>query len=59
MDWTTGILSPAEAKDFTPSLCAQTSSDVQWIPEVLPGSKQRPGRDADHSSLSRAEVKKE
>jgi hypothetical protein len=27
-DWTTGIRSPAEAKDFSSSLCVQTSSEA-------------------------------
>jgi hypothetical protein len=27
-DWTTGVLSPAEAKDFFSSLCVQTSSEA-------------------------------
>jgi hypothetical protein len=34
-----------------------TQPPVQWVPGVLsPGVKARPGRDADHSSLSSAEV---
>jgi hypothetical protein len=28
MDWTTGVWSPAEAKDFFSSLCVQTSSET-------------------------------
>jgi hypothetical protein len=34
-----------------------TQPPVQWVPEVLsPGGKARPGRDADHSTPSSAEV---
>jgi hypothetical protein len=57
-----GVRSPAGAKDFSSNLCVQTGSGahpapVQWVPEVLfPGVKARPGRDADHSPPSRAEV---
>jgi hypothetical protein len=33
---------------------------VQWVPGVLsPGAKERPGRDADHSPPSSAEVENE
>jgi hypothetical protein len=57
-----GVRSPAGAKDFSSGLCVQTGSGatqppVQWVPGVLsPGVKGRPGRDADHSPLSSAEV---
>jgi hypothetical protein len=53
-DWTTGVRSPAEAKDFSSSLCP----NQLWGPPSLlsngyrgsfHGSKARPGRDADHS----------
>jgi hypothetical protein len=56
----TGVRSSAEAKDFSCSLYAQTNSEVH--PASYPvgtGSKARPGRDADHSSPSSAEVKNE
>jgi hypothetical protein len=37
-----------------------THPPVQWVPRALsPGGKARPGRDADHSPPSSAEVKKE
>jgi hypothetical protein len=37
-----------------------TQPPVQWVPGVLsPGVKARPGRDADHSPPSSAEVKNE
>jgi hypothetical protein len=61
-----GVRSPAGAKDFfsltfvsRPAL-RPTQSPVQWVPEVLsPGVKARPGRDADHSPPSSAEVENE
>jgi hypothetical protein len=54
-DWSTRIWSLAEAKDFSSSLCVQTSSEAH--PASYPmgtggsfsESKERPGRDADHS----------
>jgi hypothetical protein len=37
-----------------------TQPPVQWVPEVLtPGVKARPGRDAEHSLPSSAEVENE
>jgi hypothetical protein len=57
-----GVRSPAGAKDFSSNLCVQTGSGatqppVQWVPGVLsPGVKARPGRDADHSPPSSAEI---
>jgi len=37
-----------------------TQPPVQWVPGVLsPGVKARPGRDADHSPPSSAEVENE
>jgi hypothetical protein len=58
-----GVRSPAVAKDFSSIFCVQTgsgahpASSVQWVPGVLsPGVKARPGRDADHSPPSSAEV---
>jgi hypothetical protein len=54
------VRSPAEAKDFFPSLCP----DRLWGPAfctmdtrgAFPGSKARPGRDVDHSPSCSAEV---
>jgi hypothetical protein len=44
---------------FTPAL-GPTQPPVQWVPGVLsPGVKARPGRDADHSPPSSAEVENE
>jgi hypothetical protein len=58
-----GVRSPAGAKDFFPVASLSrpalrpTQPPVQWIPGVLsPGVKARPGRDADHSPPSSAEV---
>jgi hypothetical protein len=58
-----GVRSPAGAKDFflyplvsRPAL-GPTQPPVQWVPRVFsPGVKARPGRDADHSPSSSAEV---
>jgi hypothetical protein len=56
---------PTEAEDFSSSLCVQialgpTQPPVQWVSGALsPGVKRGPGRDADHSSPSSAEVKYE
>jgi hypothetical protein len=56
------VRSPAEATDFSSNLL---SPDRLWVsPSLLsngyqgsfPGGKARPGRDADHSSTSSAEV---
>jgi hypothetical protein len=55
IDWTTGVRSTAEAKDFSYSLCVETSSDSHPAPYLVgtggpfPGGKARAGRDADHS----------
>jgi hypothetical protein len=54
-DWTTGVRTPAEAKDFSSILCVQTGSEAH--PASYPtgtgstfhGGKERPGRNADHS----------
>jgi hypothetical protein len=56
------VRSPAEAKDFSSSLCVQTGSSAH--PASCPmgtgghfaGGKMRPGRDADHSVPSCTEV---
>jgi hypothetical protein len=52
-------------KDFSSNLCVQTGSGVHpasWTMGTrgpFPGVKARPGRDADHSPLSSAEVENE
>jgi hypothetical protein len=57
-----GVRSPAGAKDFTSNLCIQTGSEAYTASCPMgtggpfPGGKARPGRDADHSSPSSAEV---
>jgi hypothetical protein len=57
-----GVRSPAEAKDFSSSLCVQTSSGAHPAScpistgGPLPGGKARPGRDVDHSPPFGAEV---
>jgi hypothetical protein len=59
------VRSPAEAKDFSPSLCVQTGSGAHPASCTMgtggpfPGAKTRPGRDADHSPPSSAEVENE
>jgi hypothetical protein len=56
------VRSPAWTKDFSSSLCVQTGSGAHPASCTMgtggpfPGGKARPGRDADHSSLSSAEV---
>jgi hypothetical protein len=52
---------PAEAKDFSSSLCVQTGSGAHTAScpmgtGVLSGGKTLPGRDADHSPPSSAQV---
>jgi hypothetical protein len=60
--WTTGVRSPAGAKDFSSSLCVQTGSGAPPASCPLgtggpfPRGKARPGRNADHSPPSSAEV---
>jgi hypothetical protein len=60
-----GVRSPAGAKDFSSSLCVQTGSGAhpasctKGTGGPFPGDKVRPGRDADHSLPSSAEVVKE
>jgi hypothetical protein len=57
-----GVRFPAEAKDFFCSLCVQTGSGAHPASCIMgtggpfPGGKARPGRDADHSPPSSAEV---
>jgi hypothetical protein len=60
-----GFRYPAEAKGFSSILCVQTGSEAHSASCTIctggpfPGAKARPGRDADHSPLSSAEVKNE
>jgi hypothetical protein len=64
-DWTTGVRSAAKANDFSSSLYVQTGSGAHpasctmGTGGTFPGGKARPGRDADHSLVSSAEVKNE
>jgi hypothetical protein len=57
-----GVQSPAGVKDFSSSLCVQTGSGAHSASCTMgtggsfPGGKARPGRDADHSPPSSAEV---
>jgi hypothetical protein len=57
-----GVRSPAGAKDFSSNLCVQTCSGAHpascrmGTGGPFPGGKARPGRDADHSPPSSAEV---
>jgi hypothetical protein len=63
--WTIGVRSPTGAEDFSSSPCVQTGSGAHpaFYPVgtggSFPGGKARPGRDADHSHPSSAEVKYE
>jgi hypothetical protein len=56
---------PTESEDFSSSLCVQTGSGAHQASCTMgtgvpfPGGKARPGRDADHSPPSSAEVKNE
>jgi hypothetical protein len=60
-----GVRSPAEAKDFSFNLCVQTGSEAHLASGTMgtggsfPRGKVRPGRNADHSTPSSAEVKNE
>jgi hypothetical protein len=57
-----GVRSPAGAKNFSSSLFVQTGSGTHpasctmGTGDPFPGGKARPGRDADHSPPSSAEV---
>jgi hypothetical protein len=61
-DMAIGLRSPAGAKDFSSIHCVQTGSGGHLAPCPMgtgcpfPGGKARPGRDADHSPPSSAEV---
>jgi hypothetical protein len=65
MDWMTGAWFLTEAEDLSSSLCIQTSSGAHpascpmGTRASFPGGKMWPGRDADHSPPSSAEVKYE
>jgi hypothetical protein len=60
-----GVRSPAGAKDFSSILCVQIGSGAHRASYTMgtggpfPGVKARPGRDADHSPPSSAEVDNE
>jgi hypothetical protein len=61
-----GVRSPAGAMDFFSNLCVQTGSGAHPNSSCsmgtggpFPGGKARPGRDADHSPPSSAEVENE
>jgi hypothetical protein len=62
-DWTTGIRSLAEEKDLSSGLRVQTSSEAHSASYPMgtggpfSGGIERPGRKAEHSSPSSAEVK--
>jgi hypothetical protein len=64
-DQAIGVRSPVGAKDFSSSLCVQTGSGAHPASCTMgtggsfPGCKARPGRDADHSPPSSAEVRNE
>jgi hypothetical protein len=61
-DRATEVRSSAGAKNFSSSLCVQTGSGAHPASCTMgtggpfPGGKTRPGRDADHSPQSSAEV---
>jgi hypothetical protein len=63
--WTIGVRSLKGAEDFSSSPCVQTGSGAHPVSYLMgtggpfPGGKARPGRDADHSPQSSAEVKYE
>jgi hypothetical protein len=56
---------PGRGKDFSSNLCVQTGSGAHpasctmGTGDTFPGGKARPGRDADHSPPSSAEVENE
>jgi hypothetical protein len=60
--WAIEVRSPAEQEDFSSILCVHTSSGAHPASYTVgtgcpfPGAKARPGRDADLSPLSSAEV---
>jgi hypothetical protein len=64
-DQAIGVRSPAEANNFSSNLCVHTGSGAHPASYPIgtgvpfPGGKARPGRDANHSHPSSAEVKNE
>jgi hypothetical protein len=59
-DWTTGVRSPIEAEDSSSSPCVQTGSEAHSASYPMgTGGREWPGRDADHSPPSSAEIKYE
>jgi hypothetical protein len=64
-DWSTEVRSSADAKGFSSIICVQTSSEAYPASCSMrnggpfPGAKARPGRNADQSLPSSAEVKNE
>jgi hypothetical protein len=62
MGWKAGVLFPAGARDFSlfkasrPAL-GPTQPPMQWVPGVLSPGAKRPGREADCSPPSTADVK--
>jgi hypothetical protein len=62
-DWSAGARFPTEAEDLSSNLCVQTGSGAHPASCAVgaggsfPGGKARPGRDADRSPPSSAEVK--
>jgi hypothetical protein len=60
-----GVRFPAGTNDFSCSLCVQTGSGAHQASCTMgtggpfPGGEARPGRDADHSPRSSAEVENE
>jgi hypothetical protein len=65
MDWKAGVRPPTETEDFSSCLFVQTSCGIHPASYTLdtggsfPRGKALPGRDANHSPPSNAEVKKE
>jgi hypothetical protein len=61
-NWAIEVRSPAGAKGFSSSFCVQTGfvahlvSCTMGTGDPFPGGKAWPGRDADHSPPSSAEV---
>jgi hypothetical protein len=64
-DWAIEVRSPTGAEDFSSSPCVQIGSGAHPASYPMgtggtcPGGKARPGRDANHSTPSSAEVKYE
>jgi hypothetical protein len=59
-DWTIGVRSQTGAEDFSSNPCVQICSGTHPASYLMgTGGKSRPGRDADHSPPSSAEVKYE